>query len=527
LKKSFKKLTVEEKEYFVSIYKLQISQEEKQNILSKKFKVRKRTIRGWAKKLNIVNYEARLTPQLRSARKKEIDTDADIVFVAAAQNETPVNQEVLSKIKKYKKFIKEEYGKKVQILVIPARYRNPTSLIETAEKKADQWWDKSIDEYLVFNKLRFDETVISADSRINPTASMPLNGFEGFASDNNLVLGHPRVHIKTLPRYKGMPLRTMNTTGFITYKNYSDSRAGEKGNFHHSFGFTILEKGMMPRIVKMNVNGDFTDINNEVTANGVRKINSSKGMVLGDIHHKHLDHAFFDVTKDFISKVNPEKIVAHDVLDGTSFNPHIRHDMYAQKQRLKKGDWDIKKEVNDSIHFLKDLESEVKGEIIVCASNHDVWLDRHINSGDWKKDLLNSEAYLEYALIQQSVDLTEHSGIYGYLVNINCENTSYLPYGSVMKIGDYMCGNHGDKGVSGTRGTVTSFKKYSFKMMYAHQHAPSLTDGVMVVGVSCHLWQAYNSGSLSAWAYAHGIVHETGKNQLLIFTDDYKLSELI
>jgi hypothetical protein len=38
---------------------------------------------------------------------------------------------------------------------------------------------------------------------------------------------------------------------------------------------------------------------------------------------------------------------------------------------------------------------------MVCSgSNHDVFLDRHINSENWKRDLHNSPAYLQYAYIQ-------------------------------------------------------------------------------------------------------------------------------
>ena len=35
--------------------------------------------------------------------------------------------------------------------------------------------------------------------------------------------------------------KMMMTTGSCTVKNYTDSKAGKKGEFHHTLGFVIIE----------------------------------------------------------------------------------------------------------------------------------------------------------------------------------------------------------------------------------------------------------------------------------------------
>jgi len=64
-------------------------------------------------------------------------------------------------------------------------------------------------------------------------------------------------------------------------------------------------------------------------------------------------------------------------------------------------------------------------------------------------------------------------------------------------------------------------------MIHGHQHSPVLHNNVTCVGVTCNIDQYYTRKGLSSWAYAHSVVHENGKNQLLVFGDDNKISNLI
>lgn len=530
--KNFKELTKEDIEYITLIYNEDMTHAEKMSILSKKFGVVDRTIRGWWNKLNLNEPVSKLPNQLLRARDREFDSDADIVLFTAAQNKTGINRRFFNNILVYKRFLEKEKGKKVELIVAPSRYRNPTSPVEANKKQGEQWWVDEVDEYLLYNKFQFGDTLISADSRIRPTAKRPLTGYEVLAKDNNLVLPHPRIHFTTMPRFKGRPLRTMSTTGFLTNRNYSDSKAGETGWQHHSYGFVVIEKkpdGIchVPRNVKANSDGSFIDLIYEVNKGKVSQIKGSAGFIWGDIHASEINREVFDRTLDLYDILSPEITVLHDVFDGTTVNPHEVKDMFIQRRKIVEKKFYIKDEVQHSFDLVSEI-MDTGSQVNVVLSNHDVFLDRHINDGNWKKDLHNSDTYLEYALIQQKVDLREYGTIYGYLLNKEFDGkVNYVNYGDSLDIMGYECGLHADNGVNGAKGSPTTFAKLNTKMIGAHLHRPLIQDGYTGVGVTCNIYQYYTRKGLSSWAHAHAVVHLNGKSQLLVFDDSYEISSLI
>lgn len=533
MKVAYKDLTDENIEYISSIYRLEITHNEKIDILTRRFGVKPRTMRSWWEKLSLQKKDSSLTKQLTAARERVLPTNTDIVLVSACQNKTVVNEAMLENMEAYADYIRSTYKKNVSIVIIPARYRNPTSLIEAKKKKAQNWWDGIVDKYLYYSIVNLGDTVIRADARINPTASSPLNGYQSLSAENNVVLGHPRIHTETLSRFKNAKLRVMTTTGFISRKNYSDSKAGLIGDIHHSYGFVVIEKDkdglcLPPRAVKCKSDGSFIDINKEVIDGKVSKIKSIETFVLGDIHHRELNKDFLDASLDIIKDIEVENTIVHDCLDASSFNHHEKDDLFIRKLKIKQGLHLIKEEIDESLTFLEDLRERTDSQIKVVQSNHDDFLDRLINKSDWRNDLHNSEAHLEYAMIQQREDLITHGNIYGFLVNTETsKDVEYLRNQDSFNSMGYECGHHGDHGTNGSRGSINQFKKLNMKMVHGHQHSPKMKDGVTCVGVSCNIWQYYNSNGLSSWAYAHSPIFKNGKNQLWIFTDDYRLSTIL
>lgn len=471
----FKEMTPEDVDYLSTIYlQTEVSHEEKMDNLSKKFEVTPRTIRKWAKKLNLSNkhHLSTMSKQLLRAEERSLP-DCDIVLVTAAQNKTSVNKGFIDSLKSYKSHLKK-LGYKAEIVIIPSQYRNPTSIKESRKKLGKDWWVDEIDEYLYYGKIHFGDTLIAADSRVVPTAKIPLNGYESLASQNNLVLGHPRIHFKTLPRFKDQKLRTMNTTGFCTVKNYSKSKSGDIAYIHHSYGFTIVEKKpngncYIPRTVKVNSDGTFTDLQHRCTPKGVTKVSECKGFIAGDIHLRHIDQQKMLKTQKILTKIRPKEIVLHDVFDGATVNPHETKDLFIQKRKILEGENIVNNEVKDLLDFLTAFslihyDSEVK----VVQSNHDDFLDRWVNNFDWKKDLHNSETYLELAKIQQTIDLRKYGNLIGYLLHTS--GHTYIPNSESHFIGDYQVGHHGEYGINGARGSINSFKKLSQKMIHGHSH---------------------------------------------------------
>lgn len=528
----FKDLEAADIEYLKYVYHEPMKHEEKMEILAKKFDVSERTVRRWWKEeLNLSDYLTNLPIQLKRAQKREIKKKTNILLVTAAQNKTGINTQFLKNLEAYASFLKEK-GFSPEIVISPQRYRNPTNPVEDNNKRAQLWWVDEILPYLHYGTLQFGDVKIATDSRIRPTAKEPMTGYEVLAKDNSLILPHSKIHFKTMPRFKNDSLRAMCTTGYLTRKNYSDSKAGQTAWEHHSYGFVIVEKKpdgtcYIPRNVKVKSDGSFIDIVYSVNKDGVSRIKETEGMVLGDIHASEINTDVLHETFVLLDDLKPKKLILHDLFDGSTVNPHETKDMYIQKKKIRDNKFLIDEEIKHSFDVVRSLQTYVD-DIYVSLSNHDVFLDRLINDGNWKKDLHNSHNYLKYALIQQTKDIEKYGTIYGYLLNKEFDGkVKYLNYDDSLKIQGYECALHGDNGTNGSRGSYKQFSRLNTKMIHAHQHSPVLHNNVTCVGVTCNIKQYYTRKGLSSWAYAHSVIHENGKNQLLVFDDDYKLSGLL
>lgn len=531
-KTAFKDLTAENIEYIKHVYYQEMLHIEKMEILSKKFGVSERTIRSWWQKLDLSKLSTNLSPQLQKALDRTLNKNTKVLLVTTAQNKTAINKDFLNNLIAYKDYITNELNKECEIVIIPSKYRNPTNNIEDEKNKASDWWETELDEYLFYGKVNIGNTLISCDSHISPTAKNPTEGYEILAENGHVVLGHSKNHFRTLPRFRGDSLKTICTTGYITTKNYSSSKAGETGALLHSYGFVAVELKekdicYIPRNVKVKSDGSFVDITNSVSNNKVEKITSSLGFVWGDIHAQEINRDFLKITKKLVTVLNPQKSVLHDIFDGGSVNPHESKDMFLKRLKITQGKHLLENEVKECL----DLVDEIKGccgDVWISESNHDNFLTRHVDNENWKRDLHNSPAYLKYAYIQQTVDLRDYGNILGYLIWERFgDSVKYMKMGDSMRIADYLCSAHGDFSSNGSKGATKSFSRLNLKIIHAHSHSPMLHNNVSCVGTTCNIHQWYNRKGLSSWAYAHSVVHNNGKNQLLVFDDDYSLSGLI
>jgi transposase len=531
-KTAFKDLTSENIEYIKHVYYQEMLHVEKMEILSKKFNIGERTVRDWWQKLDLKKISSNLPIQLQKAQNRVLNKSTKVLLVTTAQNKTALNKDFLSNLIAYKNYITNDLEKETEIVIIPSRYRNPTNNIEDEKTKSEDWWEDQADEFLFYGKLNLGDTLISCDSHISPTAKNPADGYEILAEGNHVVLGHTKNHFSTLPRFRGEALRAITTTGSITTKNYSKSKSGEHGSLTHTYGFVVVELKdkdacYIPRNVKVKSDGSFIDLIYDVKNNTISKIKSSLGFVWGDIHAEQINKDFLEVTKSIVLKMNPEKSVLHDVFDGATINVHESKDMFLQRLKITQGKHLLENEVKECLDLIEDIKG-CCGEVWISESNHDNFLTRHIDNENWKKDLHNSPAYLKYALISQTVDLRDYGNILGYLIYERFgDSVKYMKMGDSFYIADYQVAAHGDFSSNGAKGATRGFSRLNLKLIHAHSHSPKLHNNVTCVGVTANINQYYNRKGLSSWAYAHSVIHNNGKNQLLVFNDDYTLSGLI
>jgi hypothetical protein len=321
----------------------------------------------------------------------------------------------------------------------------------------------------------------------------------------------------------------MLTTGACTVPNYTDSKSGKIGQFHHTLGCVIVEIDgddfYVRQITADERSGNFTDLINLVEDGRVVRAERVEAIVLGDIHVGDHDPECITSTLTLCDVLQPKTVVLHDVLNGHSINRHESKNPFAKFAKMKTNDHSLKKEIDDVIGFTEALEEEMEyaTNFVVVNSNHDAWIEAYLINQDWKKDVENALEYMEYSTLL--LKGFAKKGILATILDNNIDGIETLALDESYRLKDWELGVHGHEGANGSRGNPNQFKKLSTKMITGHTHTPSRVDGVVTVGTSTYLRVGYNTGA-SGWLQSHAIINADGRVQQ-INCINYKFTTLI
>lgn len=419
---------------------------------------------------------------------------------------------------------------KAELVVVPFRYKNPTS-VWTNDQERDDWWASETEPHLynVRKKLN-DNLILAADIKIQPTASSPLSGFESLTGAESCIIGHPKMQLRSIAVPGGRYPKLLTTTGCCTRKNYVDSKAGKLGSFHHHLGAIVVEivgkKFRLRQIEADSADGSFTDLNWHYTVDGAVKAPRAKALVMGDTHvaltSKQVDNAHFG-KGGMVEVLDPETLVWEDVLDGYAVNPHHYGNPFIAQAKRQAKMGDIRKEIEQTVAFV--AERTVGRKSILVASNHNHFLSRWIVSTDWRQSPENAAFYLETAMAMlSSVKMgdggTEYLDPFIHWVNklkgkaeIRC-----LAKNESCRIAGIELSLHGHEGPNGSRGTLRNLARLGVKVVSAHTHTPGIEEWNYQVGTSGQLQQEYMSGP-SSHQNADCIIYDTGARSLLFVID--------
>jgi hypothetical protein len=511
----FKDLTDVDRLYMAKVHSdKSMSFDDRIDKLAEHFGIKsERTIRRWLAKLK-VSKNIEIEPEvLQLAKTKTHDESKKIFLITSAQNATKVHSGFLKNMEAYADFLDAE------ILVIPFRYKNPTSVF-TANQENDDWWDPSITKYLTLNRHDLNNRIsVLSDVKIQPTASEPLQGLEGMTGEHSCVVGHPRLELKTVPVIDVSKPKIMFTTGAITKKNYTDSKAGKKGEFHHSYGFAIVEikddNTFFFRQVSANdKTGEFIDLFYGVNNGVVSRETEVEAIAMGDIHVRHCNPKITDITlNDLFVKIKPKKVFLHDIIDAESISHHNLKDPFLLHELELSDRNNLKVEVDEMIEWLKPFQSF---DTYIVNSNHHDHIDKYLCENDWRKMVTfkNAITYMEYSLAKLSGKAND--GILSYIINSHYPSIKCLRHDDNVTVKGWLMSMHGHLGASGSRGGLKQFSKLSTKTVTGHSHTIGRIGGAVSVGTSTYLNLRYLKGA-NAWVNAHGIVNRLGKFQHIVF----------
>ena len=452
--------------------------------------------------------------------KTELPQSDRYVFTTA-QNATGVHTAFFRSLKKYCEH------NNAQLIILPFRYRNPTSLWSQVDEAQD-WWSDELQEYLYDGAMFVNSNLqVRGDIKVTPTATTPLSGLETITGSDSGIIGHPKIELRCIATPANKLPKMMMTTGACTLMNYTDTKAGKKGEFHHTFGALVVEvEGDMFHARQINAmqDGSFCELAGGVkryTGNKVTKLPGIEALVMGDTHVDFIDPEVYEATfgaDGMVKVLKPKKLVWHDLLDFFSRSHHTN--AIGKVAKAKAGRDNVSEEIVRAVKFIVDHTPKGVTSVLV-PSNHNEHLQKWINEEDWKEEGVNAEVYLETALAMvRSTRITgfgiEFEDPFHYWVDklapghkfmLLSRDESEVSKGIELSM-------HGDKGLNGARGSLLSLSKIGVKSIIGHSHTPGIRDGCYQVGTSSVLRRDWNSGP-SSWMHTHAVIYPNGKRSLI------------
>lgn len=453
------------------------------------------------------------------------------LIITSAANNTPVHEEFFSALITYK----EEHD--AELVVIPVR-TNKTSAEEVVqfhdESGQELPYDPTILGYLTDNSIEYPQYNLKllCSLKINSSIENPLAGLDPISMGWNLIVGHPQVQLKTLPRVHEVYPAIMTTTGCVTLKNYKNTKTGTKADFNHSYAAVVIEfdEGNVLHIRHLNFDeetGCFYDLDRAYYRDGYTEaLENAEAIITGDEHVMFADPQVVDATygaDGLVETLKPKYIVRHDVLDSYTFSHHHKKDSFLQYHKYSWGQNKLTEELNQAIEFLNETTPEYSKSVII-QSNHNEHIVRWLNECDPKVELWNAKLY--HYLMWEMLEEIDSTGETPDPFELYCknserflgdtlnENISFLGRNEEFKLHNVMLGSHGDIGNNGVRGSRKQFSILPTKSVIGHSHSPGIEKGCYQVGTSSNLRLGYNVGA-SSWHHAHCVIYPNGKRQLI------------
>lgn len=497
--------------------------------LARRFHIPERTIRDWVRDVEQDTPDPsagidRETADANFAAMRVKKGQSRKFVITSAQNATPVYLPFLKTLLSYCEWTAGE------LAVIPYRYKNPTS-VWSGKMSEDDWWAKEIAPYLIDRRLDLTKhLVLLADIKTQPTAKSPLQGFETLTGPQSAIIGHPKLEQLAVPTPQNRIPKLLTTTGAVTKRNYTPTRAGKTGDHHHTYGACVVEitpDGLFHiRQINAKADGSFCDLTHEYFPDGAREDIRVDAVVMGDTHVEFVDPEVVEALfgdGGIVPTMRPKKLVWHDVLDFYSANHHHRDELFVRYAKYHAGRHNVQRELQRTFDFVAKYGA---GEIenVIVASNHHDHLTRWVKETDPRSDPENAVFWAKtFEFMASNTTMTDSGAStpdpfiwWGWqmLPPEVFNNTTFLLKDESYQIRGIEVGYHGDRGSNGARGNIRGFGKIGAKTVIGHSHTPGIKDGVYQVGTSSRLRLEYNHGP-SSWLHTHCVIYPNGKRTLI------------
>lgn len=442
-------------------------------------------------------------------------------IITSAQNDTAVNRTFFDRLK----MLAEFYDAK--LMVTTWTYSPQRS---SAEPDAPPQWAALLQDHIVTDRVELAPGLVLCGeiTRVLPTAARPLSGFETYTGRASTIIPHAKIAMESVASMKSEPAKFLYTTGACTKHNYSRTKAGFKGEFHHAYGALVVEvtkSGWWVRQINADSQNRIYDLDICVDADGVTYGNEAEALVMGDVHIAEADREVMRATwgeDGLVDFMRPKQQILHDVFDMRSRPWQDELNFHRNYEKFIDGQESVEGEVLEARQVLVDTILRGWCDTVIVRSNHDLKLEKWLNTADYRKDLVNARFFLRAQLAKIDAIFNGQKKFKVLEWALNLQNVKFLDEDESYVIcknrgGGIECGQHGHLGPNGSRGTPLGLARLARKQIIGDKHVAGIYDGVYVVG-TCTLNPAYVRGP-SAWSATHCVVYENGKRALLTMWD--------
>jgi len=370
---------------------------------------------------------------------------------------------------------------------------------------------------LTLNSNLILRTLKTSAKMIDPTSGLKRLGHRG----GSAIIGSPKQRLTVVPTIGKYP-HVIMSTGAITLPEYTTDlywslRTAYLAENDHICGAVIVEiesdQIFHYRQVQADQNGSIVDLGVRYSPDGRHREDRPEAVVFGDIHAEYEEPGHRVNRFEIMQVLRPKRAYMHDVLD---CGPITHHDKGRYISRASRDHVDLRVHLQAASKEINAL-AEVCEHVYVVRSNHDEALDRYLDEMRYRHDPQNFEIahYLAGHLLQgnnpfESFYLERSSSIQ--------ENVTFLLRDEESKVEGIECGQHGDKGPNGSRGSPQNLETSYGPSFVGHSHQPNILRALWTVGTSSKLRMGYNAGP-SGWMNTHGLVYKGGLRQMINVID--------
>lgn len=463
---------------------------------------------------------------------------ANYFILTCAQNNTRIHEKTWASLLAYLEWLRSrKNAHRVDLMVSKFSYNKAAygrkavkpGGAPTKEDLASLWFDEAIATFCQPDDRQRDvqlakNLVWVNRANILPTAETPLSGFESHYGSMSTVYPHAKIALESIANSAADHPKMLYTTGTVTRLNYVQKKAGLKAEHHHCYGAVIVEVDDQGQHWVRHLNADSTgrifDLDRMILPNGVVETGHAVQCITwGDIHAAQIDPVVEEACwgkNGMLDDLLPSEQHMHDLYDMRSANHHDSKSFHKRFKRFVSDQHRVMSELQETAAFVRRASRDgIK--MVVVRSNHDDALERWLDSADYKLDLENAEIYLEAQLewvrqqrqgneswmmlewamrkfgVDDSVEFLERDESY-----ILCRNIE--------------CGNHGDDGPNGSRGSLNAFHKMGRKQNVGHFHTARIRDGVYFSGICAT--PDYRRGP-NSHTVSHIVTYSNGKRTIV------------